>query len=466
MSTIPINRPLRSYVATACTLLLLVACQDSSAPDVPADIVTVLSPASSAAQIGTVGDVITDLPTVLVTDAHGTPVPGVPVTFSVVSGGGALWGPWPVSGSDGRARVGGWQLGPTPGFQVVAATAGGRDTVLFNVNARKGPPFIVGKIAGDLQRGVAGTALGVRPRVKVTDAWGNGLEGIAVAFTVEAGGGTLTATDAVTDAAGIADAGTWILGSLGFQQMVARAAGIVSEPFSAMAVAPPPQCPLSNTLRSGVTSTSQLSTLSCRNTDGRLLETFAVIVVAPDAYVFRMTSADFDTELELRTWDLKPLAINNNSGAQTNSELKVFLTPGEYVLVASTATSSGAGTYSISYHQPVSADVSGCEEAFIVRGVTTYQTVTEDACTNDDFELHDRFLIYLEMGETISLQVDDFSYSGPTVEVVSPSGEKQRGEQVEYYVVKLDYVAPVTGYYTLRLGLRNESGMEYRFSIR
>ena len=457
---------LRSFAATCGAVLALASCRESSAPDVPAAIVTVLSPASTIALTGTVGDEITDLPTVLVKDLHGAPVPDVQVTFRLVGPGGTLWGTHAVSNAEGQARVGGWQLGPRPGLNVVSATTGGRDTVLFSATARSGPPYVVMKVAGDGQRGVAGTALGVPPRVKVTDAWGNGLEGIAVAFAVEAGGGTLTATDAMSDTAGIADAGSWILGSSGVQRVVARAAGLVSEPFLATAVTPPPQCPLSSTLRSGVTSTSQLSALSCRLTDGRSLETFAIIVAVTDAYVFRMTSGDFDTELELRTWDLRPVASNNDYGSQTNSELKVFLTPGEYVLVASTASSSGAGNYSISYHQPVSADVSRCEEAFLVRGVTVYQTVTELDCTNAESELHDRFVIYLEVGEHLSLEVEDWSYSGPTVEVMSPSGEKQRGEQVEAYTVKLNYVAPVTGFYTLRLGLRNESGMEYRFSVR
>src|SRR5690606_5864135 len=56
-------------------------------------------------------------------------------------------------------------------------------------------------------------AVAAAPAVRVTSSGGQPVSGVAVAFAVTAGGGTLGATAATTDAQGIASAASWTLGT-------------------------------------------------------------------------------------------------------------------------------------------------------------------------------------------------------------------------------------------------------------
>ena len=67
--------------------------------------------AAGDGQTAPVGTAVPVLPAVVVRDAGGTPVPGMPVTFAVASGGGSLTGAAATTGADGIATVGGWTLG-------------------------------------------------------------------------------------------------------------------------------------------------------------------------------------------------------------------------------------------------------------------------------------------------------------------------------------------------------------------
>ncbi|MEO8200468.1 MAG: kelch repeat-containing protein [Gemmatimonadota bacterium] len=85
------------------------------------------------------GSAVSTNPSVLVTDASGTPVPGVTVTFSLGSGGGSVIGAVQVTDASGIARVGGWTLGATTGANSLIATVSGSgisgNPVVFNATA-------------------------------------------------------------------------------------------------------------------------------------------------------------------------------------------------------------------------------------------------------------------------------------------------------------------------------------------
>ena len=67
--------------------------------------------------------ILPDEPTVRVEDGSGAPIPDVPVTFEVTSGGGQVVPPAGVTGADGEASTR-WALGETVGAQSLRATAG------------------------------------------------------------------------------------------------------------------------------------------------------------------------------------------------------------------------------------------------------------------------------------------------------------------------------------------------------
>ena len=66
-----------------------------------------------------------------VTDRYGNRVPNVPVTFTVLSGGGAISQGSAQTGASGVATSGVWTLGATPGEQRARAEAGGLQTNFF-----------------------------------------------------------------------------------------------------------------------------------------------------------------------------------------------------------------------------------------------------------------------------------------------------------------------------------------------
>ena len=455
--------PFRLAFQLVPVALAVVSCREPVGPDAKR---TTLSPASSTQLTGTVGTSVVEAPSVTVRDASGRAVAGVAVTFSVRSGGGTIRTPRVVSSSDGVARVAAWTLGTAPGPNTIAAMNASGDSVVFAADAVAGPPFYLLKVdGGDGQRAQPGAALGVRPRVRVLDVYGNPLSGITVTFAVEAGGGSVSEAQAVSDTAGIAESGEWVLGSPGIQRMVARVGQLVSEPFTAKAIAPPFTCAPYTGLPLQATFRSELTAVSCKDAQGRSLEAYTIVVTQHNAYVFTVTSAEFDTDLELRDADLVEVAKSDDRSTMTNSRFKVLLGPGTYSLVVSSSKLGATGSYALSYEQ-AGTNVERCEEAFIARGVTARGVVEEWDCSSSTDVFWDRFRIYLQAGSSVEILVRDLGYSGPNIELHAPDGSYATVGQGRDYLTKLVYTAPVDGYYTALVGLLNEYGVDYEISVR
>ena len=79
--------------------------------------------AAADGQIGLIGYAVNYPPAVLILDSASGPVAGVPVTFSVTSGGGSIIGPSTSTNVFGVATAGSWTL--QAGSNTVAATAAG-----------------------------------------------------------------------------------------------------------------------------------------------------------------------------------------------------------------------------------------------------------------------------------------------------------------------------------------------------
>jgi hypothetical protein len=110
-------------------------------------------------------------PRVRVTDSGGNPLSGIPVTFTVASGGGSITGDMVVTDVDGFARVGSWQLGTVAGANTLdAAVAGGISTTVTATGV-PGPAS-----APHSTLSVTAHASGdstVVATLTVRDAWGN-----------------------------------------------------------------------------------------------------------------------------------------------------------------------------------------------------------------------------------------------------------------------------------------------------
>jgi Regulator of Chromosome Condensation (RCC1) repeat protein/regulator of chromosome condensation (RCC1) repeat-containing protein len=94
-------------------------------------------------------------------------------------------------------------------------------------------PTTIAVYSGATQTGAISTAVAVAPAVKVTDAQGAPVAGVAVLFAVTAGGGSITGANQTTNASGIATVGSWKLGpSAGANVLTATAAGLTGSPVT------------------------------------------------------------------------------------------------------------------------------------------------------------------------------------------------------------------------------------------
>lgn len=196
---------------------LLYACSgsDLTLPDqgLAAKVVIVRGDPQTAAA----GSQLPDSLIVRVTDSKDRPVVGQLVGFTASAG--TVVPATAATNTDGRTGAI-WVLGSAAGPQTVTATANGNGAppglvVTFHATATSSTPARLDKTAGDGQQATVGSPVATPPAVKVTDAGGNPVAGVAVTFTATAGGGSVNPTTPVsTDATGIAAATAWTLGAV------------------------------------------------------------------------------------------------------------------------------------------------------------------------------------------------------------------------------------------------------------
>src|SRR6266702_1078918 len=121
-------RPLTATRWFASMSLLLACGGDTTAPPSPAQIVIYAGDGQKAA----VSTTVAVPPAVAVTDKGGNPVGNVPVTFTVISGGGSVAGTrttTTTTNASGVAAAVSWRLGPALGTNQLTATASGSGIV-------------------------------------------------------------------------------------------------------------------------------------------------------------------------------------------------------------------------------------------------------------------------------------------------------------------------------------------------
>jgi hypothetical protein len=234
-------RQLLPYLSAA---LLAVACLDRpNAPGhagPPASITVV----SGNEQTGTVGEELPQPLVVKVTDASGVPINGVRVEFRVTSGGGHVRADYADADESGIAR-GYWVVGtavsePQELVVVVATGSDGTLSATFMATARPGSASRLTLLSGNNQTGALGGVLAESLAVQVTDQYSNGIEAVAVTWSVSgASGGTVVARLPSSDAGGIAKA-AWTLGPrLNVPHIVTvSAVGVPAITFNAVATLP------------------------------------------------------------------------------------------------------------------------------------------------------------------------------------------------------------------------------------
>ena len=210
-----------------------------------------LTKVSGDEQEGTVGAALAKPFVVSVLNQEGSAFAGAVVHFSVTAGGGTLSATTATTDANGRARST-LTLGSDPGTNTVEATVAGLESLTFTAigqattdsdgddeqaDDEQAMPQSLTKVSGEGQAGPAGTTLAEPFVVSVLDQNGAAFAGAVVTFSVTAGGGTLSATTATTNASGQARS-TLTLGSdPGPNTVSATVAGLEPVAFTATATA-------------------------------------------------------------------------------------------------------------------------------------------------------------------------------------------------------------------------------------
>jgi Tol biopolymer transport system component len=162
---------------------------------------------------------------------------GVEVAFAVEGGDATLSSGHAVTDEAGVASVG-LTLGERAGNVTVVASGDGLkgSPAAFHLTAEPDAPAAATAAGGDSQTGFIGRPFHDTLSTLVTDRFGNPVPGVAVEWSIQAGGGSVSPIDPVTDREGVASA-TWTAGATpGENQLIASAAVGLSVSFAAKGV--------------------------------------------------------------------------------------------------------------------------------------------------------------------------------------------------------------------------------------
>ena len=164
---------------------------------------------SGRTQTAVAGDSAPTPLVIRVQDGFGNGIDGAIVTFAALNS--AVW-PAPAITVGGFARPGKWYSGPLAGPRRLRVALGALADTVTVIVGPAAPVFIRPKseVTGT---GVVGSAEDTLPVVDVTDQYGNLVPGVIVTFGSLVGGGTVTGGAVVTNASGLAQLGSWTLGT-------------------------------------------------------------------------------------------------------------------------------------------------------------------------------------------------------------------------------------------------------------
>ena len=181
-------------------------------------------------QIGDVNRRLDEDLTVRVLDRNGRGVESEVVRFRITDGRGRLSPASSRTDDDGFATT---TFTPrSDGTIEVEAVSGNLSSVIFTITTGEPPDAIV-LVSGNNQSGRPGAALANPFIVEVIDENDDTVSGVTVAFAVTAGGGTLSATSATTNASGRAQTTLTLGDTPGDNTVAARVTGLAGITFKA-----------------------------------------------------------------------------------------------------------------------------------------------------------------------------------------------------------------------------------------
>ena len=245
-----------------------------------------------------------------------------------------------------------------------------------------------------------GSEVAEPPSVIVRDQNGAVMTGVSVTFAVTAGGGSVTGATAVSSASGVATVGSWTVGTAEGVNTLTATSGSLSATFTANSVDP---CVIGATHSIGGTTNGELTASDCRFPDGSFVDLIGTVLTAAGTYTFSQSSSRFDTYLVLFDVNGNPIGVNDDFSAGSDSRIKAVLPAGNFVLGANSYDPAVLGPYTVTSALDASP-VTNCENVFVVRGITTTQTLETSDCPRSGYYA-DQFFIYVAPGQPVTVSM-------------------------------------------------------------
>ncbi len=184
-------------------------------------------------QSGAVGSTLPTAVVMRVIGTDGGPVDKIPVSLSVMAGGGTVDPATSLSDANGEVKAK-WTLGPNSQVQTLSATAPGVEPVQISALGILPSDLIVAQ--GNNQAAKAGAALPVQLVIRVTGGNNVPIPGVTVAMSITGGGGQISPQSSVTNALGEVTV-RWTLGpQVGAQSATVTAGSLGPIPIAANAM--------------------------------------------------------------------------------------------------------------------------------------------------------------------------------------------------------------------------------------
>ena len=335
---------------------LLAGCENSVEPTGQIE----LSLEAGGQQNANVGSAVAVAPVVKVVDRNDQPLAGVRVNFVIVSGGGSVTGTSINTDANGLAALGSWTLGSV-GENQLEARVGGVNPLVITAVGRCTAGSTIGvdqSAAGNLSsadcrfangeftdRYTLTTTTQRAIRFSQTSATVNSFlelqgPGNVVAFNNDMASTTPNSEFKVILAPGTYDLNpsTVESGQSGAYTVFAGAAP-ESEAGCEIVFAVP-----------GIETVQQLANTDCLE-QGFRYDAISVYLHAGRSYTITMSSATFDTFLQLLTYANSALVAENDDISASNTNARIVYRPtqsGFYLIAAQGATTAALGNYTLS----------------------------------------------------------------------------------------------------------------------
>lgn len=224
------------------------------------------------------------------------------------------------------------------------------------------------------------------PRLRVLGPDSLPMRGLEVRYTAVDSGSSVTPAIVRTDSLGIAQPDSWTVSSVpGQDTLLAVVVGVGTYKFI-VTVTPP--CLGTTTAIVGDSINGQVTAAGCLTSGGRRTTAYQLagpVPSLPHGATIRMTGANYRgrVDLQLNGVPLASTSFDTSTAAPNTASMVAFLAPGTVTMLAQADAAGSTGNFGL---QTLPSPVyTGCmENAFIMRGGTSTQTIDASACAFRD----------------------------------------------------------------------------------